>query len=219
MKKFVLMFFVLLAAGTVSDMTANAADWRFPVGFTYVNGFGDVVDLHKDNLEEEGFEVETDFYNPVGISFQPYVQLDNGIRIGTGIGPVLMLVSSEADFFDVPVNLNGGYVFLPKALISPYVRAGISYHIAGGDYVESSKAGFLAAVGVEFFRTKPVGFGFEIGYDSAEIEFEKLKCTSPGTVTRSGSTTTISSRCSAIANEENEKIEPAGFIASIFVVF
>jgi outer membrane protein W len=80
--------------------------------------------------------------------------------------------NDDADFFSVPVNTNLRYSFLPKKNISPYVRAGVSYNIASGDYVESSKVGFLGALGIEFSRKKAVGWGFEVGYDSSEIEFE-----------------------------------------------
>jgi len=124
---------ILFATGS-----AKAADWRFPLGFTYVSGFEDVVDNYEDNLEAEGYYVETVDYWPVGISFHPYVQFDNGFGVGAGIGPT-MIIYGDADFFDIPIGLDVRYTFIPTASISPYVRIGGRNHLASGDYVEGTK--------------------------------------------------------------------------------
>ena len=174
--------------------SAKAADWRFPVGLTYISGFEDVVDTYKDNLEAEGYVVSESDYLPVGLSLHPYVQFDNGFRIGAGMGP-FMLIIGDASHYDIPVNLNGGYTFIPSANISPYVRAGIMYHIAGGDYVESSTPGFFGGVGIEFFRHKPVSFGIEVTYDTSEIELERLWY------------------------NDTEDVQPCELMVSIFVIF
>jgi hypothetical protein len=205
MRKKILVFIVaLLIAGGLFSNPIDAVDWRFPVGLTYINGFGDVTDIYKDNMKAEGYMLLDESWDiPVGISFHPYVELDNGITIGTGFGPlaaIFVTTSSSGGgdgdkyFFDFPVNLTGGYVFIPSANISPYVRGGVMYHIASGDYVESSTPGLFGAVGVEFFRHNPVGLGIEIGYDSSEIELEKV----------------------GIGTEE---IEPFGLMVSIFAIF
>ncbi len=171
---------------------APAADWRFPLGFTYSNSFKDVVDLHEDNVG-----VNSDWGWPVGLSFHPYVEFDNGVGFGIGIGPAQLISTSgtDGDFFNLPVNANLRYTFIRKADISPYIRGGVTYNIASGDFVEKSKIGPFGAVGVEFARRRPVGFGLEIGYDASKIEFEDK------------------------TNDSTKSIKPIGFMASIFVIF
>jgi hypothetical protein len=191
-----LMAFLILL--TVSS-SAIAADWRFPFGVTYVGNFNKVVDIYKDNLEAEGYTVSTDFAVPVGLTFQPYVEFDMGIGIGMGFGPLMYIKTDmDEDFFNVPVNLNLRYSFFPKSDISPYVRGGVSYNIASGDYVDKSKPGPFGAVGVEFLRKKPVGFGFEVGYDGSKIEFDDFN---------------------SFSTEGTKDIKPIGFFASIFAIF
>jgi len=191
---------LLMLVGLLTCGSARAADWRFPVGLSYVSGFDDVVDLCEDNLEEEGYDVDTwDF--PVGVSFHPYVQFDNGFRVGTGIGP-LMVILGDVDHLDIPLNVNAGYTFVPSADVSPYIRAGIMYHVATGDYVEGSTPGFFGAVGMEFLRQSPVGFGFEIALDTSEIELEKYE--------RSGYYG---------YSEDKEDIEPIDVMFTIYAVF
>lgn len=147
-----------------------AADWRFPVGLSYVSGFSDVVDLYEGNLEAEGYIVDTTWEFPVGVTFQPYAQMENGLRIGFGFGPMAFILS-DSSFFDIPVNVNGGYTFAPSSDFSPYIRLGMAYHLAGGDYIESASPGLLAGIGFEFKRNSPVGFGIEFTYDASEVEF------------------------------------------------
>jgi outer membrane protein W len=153
----------------------QAAEWNFPVGISYVSGMSDVVDLYEDNLEAEGYIVDTSWENPIGVSFQPYVQLENGLRIGGGVGPVAAIINSEASFFNVPINVSAGYTFLSEADMSPYVRLGLSYHLAGGEYVESVSPGIIAGVGFDFKRNSRIGFGVDLSYDSCEIEFENYR--------------------------------------------
>ncbi|MFQ5585984.1 MAG: hypothetical protein ACE5GF_04090 [Thermodesulfobacteriota bacterium] len=196
MRKGICVLVVLV--GLLFNGVAEAADWRFPVGFTYISGFEDVVDIYKENLEAEGFTVSEDYTIPVGLAFTPYVQLDSGVRIGGGIGPTQIIIVSDDIFYNIPVNINGGYTLLPSANTSPYVYGGIAYPIADGDYVIDSSVGFIGAVGVEFLRKRAVGFGFEVAYDNSEIEFEKK-------ITSTTSTT--------------KKVKPTGLMFRLFAVF
>jgi len=172
-----LLFILFAFAFVLPCQTANAAEWCFPVGLTGITGFGDVVDLHKENLEAKGYIVDSSTYLPVGITFQPYVQFENGLRLGGGLGPfALILIDSpgtadgeSSNFYDLPVNLNIGYTFLPESNISPYIKAGGLYHFAGGDYVEDISPGFFGAAGIEFFRKNMVSLGLEIAYDTSTI--------------------------------------------------
>jgi hypothetical protein len=149
---------------------SHAADLRFPVGLTYISGFGDVLDVYQANIKAEGYSSDASSMVPVGVSFQPYLKLDNGLGIGGGAGPIAMIIGSRT-FFDLPVSIDARYIFL-DADTAPYVRGGIKYHIASGDYVKGSKPGIFGAVGMELFRNSRVGIGMEMAYDSSEIDLE-----------------------------------------------
>lgn len=163
---FILMF--------VSSISVYAGEWRFPVGLSYLSGFSDLVDIIEDNKKGEGYDIVTVDYIPVGVSFHPYVELDHGLSAGAGIGP-LMIGLGDVSFLVIPINADLRYFLMPDSSFSPYLRAGLRYDIATGDYIESSGFGFLTGVGVEFFRDKTVGLGVELMYDSTEIELESSK--------------------------------------------
>ncbi len=105
-----------------------------------------------------------------------------------------MAAFGDADFFNVPISIDGRFLFIADGAVSPYVRGGVSYNIASGDYVDSSSVGFLGGVGVEFLRDRAVGFGFEISYDTSEVDLDDWK----------GGT---------------ESVQPRGFMVSVFAVF
>jgi hypothetical protein len=186
---------------------ASAAEWRFPLGFTYASGISDVKDLFEDNLKAKGYIVDTGFDWPVGLSFQPYMQFENGIGVGFGFGPMMFIIvdssygSDDDTFFNLPINLDLRYTFMPSSKISPYVRGGLRYNIASGEYVESAKVGLFGAAGIEFARKNRIGFGFELAYDSSQIEFEKYRRVN-GRLTRT-----------------TEDVEPCAFMVSVFVIF
>lgn len=182
-----LVLFVVFMVGF-----AEAGEWRFPVGLTYISGFGDIVDIIEDNsgATDTG-------YVPVGISFQPYLQFENGLGVGGGIGP-LMIVMGDADFFNVPLNLICRYTFNHQGNVSPYVRAGVSRNFASGDYLEGSKVGFFSGIGVEFLKDKKVNMGIQASYDTSEIEMEKTR---------------------GFYESTKEDIKPMGFMFSVYAVF
>lgn len=184
-----LLMVILFASGA-----AKAADWRFPLGLTYVSGFEDVVDICEDNLEAEGYYVETVDYWPVGISFHPYVQFDNGFGVGASIGPT-MIIYGDADFFDIPIGLDVRYTFIPTASVSPYVRVGGRNHLASGDYVEGSTPGFFGGIGLEFLRDRRVSIGMEISCDASEVELERVR------------------------HNDTENVKPCELMGSVFVIF
>ena len=181
---------VILFAGT----PAMAADWRFPLGLSYASGFEDVVDIYDDNLEAEGYSVDKSEGPPVGISFHPYVEFDNGLGVGASIGPS-MIIYGDTDFLDVPVGLDGRYTFIPGAGISPYVRVGVRTHLASGDYVEGTTPGFFGAIGLEFLRDRRVSIGVEISTDASEVELERVQ------------------------HNDTEDVQPCELMVSVFVVF
>ncbi len=173
---------------------AAAADWRFPVGLSYVSGITEVVDLYEDNLEAEGYDVDRNDGVPIGLSFNPYVELENGLGFGIGIGPT-MLIADDADLFVLPVRVDLRYAVMPRSEVSPYLRVGGSYPLASGDYVEQSRPGLFGGIGIEFFREKVVGFGLEAAYDSSVIEFEDVE------------------------DDSTKEIQPVKFMVSLFAIF
>jgi hypothetical protein len=146
---------------------AQAGDIKFPVGPTIIIGFNKVAQLYEDN---SGGEMS--FLIPIGASFHPYYQFDFGLRIGMGIGP-LAVILGDVNFYNVPVNMHVGYSFIPKANMSPYIKTGIMINLGGGDYVTGRTLGLYAALGMELMRRRMIGFGFEVAYSSAAVEFEE----------------------------------------------
>ena len=135
-----------------------AGEFRFPLGFTYLSGSGEISSQMEDNLRAKGYYVDTIEGLPIGISFQPYYEFDFGLGIGVGLGPIIATIG-DASLLDIPVNLSLRYAILPHLAITPYIRTGISSHIASGDYLESTNMGFVGAIGVEFMRNRAVSVG------------------------------------------------------------
>jgi len=129
------------------------------------------MDIMESNKEAEGYEVDT-FEWPVGISYQPYYQFDNGLGIGIGIGPI-QLIMGDMELYNVPICADVRYKLFIDRSVSPYVRAGLAYNIVSGDYVDSSNPGFFGGIGIEFAQLSAVGFGIEVLYNASEIEMEK----------------------------------------------
>ncbi|MBA4369789.1 MAG: hypothetical protein C0403_19350, partial [Desulfobacterium sp.] len=96
---------------------------------------------------------------------------------GTGLGPMSYLLTAGTDdnpyFFSFPINANLGFTLFPNSSVAPYVRAGVMYHLASGDYVDGASPGVFGAVGIEFMRDRKVSLGIEVGYDASEIDFQK----------------------------------------------
>ena len=153
---------------------ASAGEWRYPFGLTYTSGFSDVLDYYEDVLG-----VDADLSFPIGISFAPYFEFDQGHRLGLDVGPPSIILveitagssSENIDYFNLPLGGTYGYTFLRDKSVTPYFRAGFRYNLVSGDLVDSSSPGFLGAIGFETHRKKRVGFSFEIAYDNATVDF------------------------------------------------
>ncbi|MBI4767116.1 MAG: outer membrane beta-barrel protein [Deltaproteobacteria bacterium] len=180
--------------------TGQCADFRFPVGLVFASGVTQVVDKMKEN-----FFLDEDYIWPAGVAFNPYLEFGNGLGIGASLGPyIFMFIESryEDDSFSyiIPVGLDLRYTFLKKSDITPYVRAGFRYPIAGGDYFQSGKIGAFGGIGVEFWRTKRISMGLEISYDDSKME---IKAGGPG----------------ARPNTREQEVRPGGFMFGVFAVF
>jgi len=177
MEKVSLCLIIIVIIFSSGQVCQAGGDMKFPIQITYVSGLSDVYDLYIDNLEEEGYIISSDFNIPIAISFHPYFEFDFGLRIGGGIGPLmLVLVGGDADatYFDAPLNIHAGYTIIPRSPVSPFVKTGFVYHLNSGEYLKSSTPGLLLGGGIDFLRTKRVSFGFEIAKDFSEVIFEDL---------------------------------------------
>jgi len=175
MKKASFLLCMLILLTMFLTGSAMAGGMRWPIGISYVNGFEDLTDQYEDNIKADGNWVLKDDISPwpVGISFQPYYQWDDGLRVGVGVGPIMMIMG-DVDHFQLPFSVTAGYTFMPDGPVSPYVKVGPSYHFASGDDYEGSNVGFVAGVGIELLKNKSNTFalGLEAVYDSAEVEIE-----------------------------------------------
>jgi hypothetical protein len=171
MKKFYLLIsiFILLAMPAAASAEANA--WRFALGYSYLSNVKELKDSYKHLAKDAGDD--NSIYNTsMSICFQPYYQFQNGFRAGAGVGPLILLLGG-AYHVQMPLNMTVGYSFFMDYKISPYVRTGISYHIASGDYYSSSKPGFFGGMGIEILNTDPIHMGFEMAYDASEIKLDR----------------------------------------------
>ncbi|MDN5871670.1 MAG: hypothetical protein L0H73_13235 [Nitrococcus sp.] len=163
-------------------LLAANVDWRFPVGVSYTNGIYDVKDAIEKNTSVSVYPVI-----PVGLSFHPYVELtDIGLGVGASFGPAKLLVGDLTSYI-LPVGADLRYTLFRKSDVSPYVRGGFRYSLAGGDFLSNADPGFFVAGGIELFRAEGgVCLGIEIGYDASEIEVDigsRSRAVKPGALT------------------------------------
>ncbi len=157
--------------------TLDAGEMRYQINLSYVDGLNELGDVIEDSWEQEQLDDGFAFADadievwPVGVSLNPYYQWDSGFRVGPGIGPIV-LVYGDVDHFELPISLRVGYTLNPSASISPYVFAGPSYHIASGDYVDTSNLGIVVGGGVELIKRDHFVMGIEAAYDTAEVDME-----------------------------------------------
>jgi hypothetical protein len=174
MRRAILLIFLCITAIISFSRFADADEWRYPVGISYVSGFGDIADALELNLIADE-EADTDpGAQPFGLSFQPYLQFDNGMRVGGGIGP-FMFAYGNVRYSDIPININVGYTFNPIANIAPYFRLGLIQHLIVYEDYKSSYPGFFGAVGVELFNNQRVSLGIELSYDTTDIKMDVTK--------------------------------------------
>jgi hypothetical protein len=181
-----LLFSGTALAGDPTDPQSQAdvkrVDVRFGVGATYIGGFQDVADFY---LNAYGVDAPV---IPIGASFNTTVQISHGNVIASmpavGVGPVGFIwatetyygsgysSSSSTWFIDIPITATYGIKFLPHGSVGPYVRGGVAYHVARGDFVDSSSPGYFVAAGVEFLQKRRVSLGVEGAYDNSTVSFK-----------------------------------------------
>ena len=153
--------------------SARADDWTVGPGVAYVSNLNHVIDIYKADVRAQGKTVNVDKALPVGISFDADYQMNTGLRIGAGLGPYFRL-SGDVKHFELPISGSVGYLFLPEEQTSPYVKAGIVYHIASGDFYESSTPGLLIAGGLDFARRSKLSGTVQVSFDTSKVELDIL---------------------------------------------
>lgn len=153
-----------------SALSGRRGGFRLAVGPCFASGMGDVMDKICEN--SGGTE---DFLFPVGLVIRPYYEFDFGLGVGLTIGPNAFFWMndgdvSEDDFSWInPIGAFVRYAFLPKSDITPFIRGGVNYPIAGGGYLDHGNPGAVGAAGVEFTFGDGIGMSVEAGYDSSSV--------------------------------------------------
>lgn len=162
-----LIALALLVPATRADDPDHDNKFHLQAGIAYASGFDNL----RHAIEVNNPFVKIDTVIPVGIQLGGYYELKYGIAFGASVGPV-MVAYGDADFYVVPLQADVRYYILPTKDISPFLRAGVAYSIAGGDFISSGSPGFVVGGGVEFMRTKKFGFGAEVVYNSSEVNVD-----------------------------------------------
>jgi hypothetical protein len=161
-----------LLLGIMMTGVAQAQNWRFGVGVSYVTGIQDVADHYEDNLRRAGFEADVKLRLPVGFGAIATYLWRSDVRADIGLGPMFS-ISGDVHHFELPISGTIGYSFMSSSSMSPYVRAGLVYHYVDGDQYDSTSPGLLAAVGLDFTH-----FTVELATDQSEVELDALSCPS-----------------------------------------
>ena len=165
------LFCIIVFIGIPASADAESGNCRFSLGYSYLSNVEEIKDSYKHLSKDAG--QDNDIYNTsISLCFQPYYQFQNGFRVGAGFGPLVLLLG-DARHFQLPVNTTLGYAFFRDSKIMTYCRAGISYHIASGDFYEDSSPGLFSGIGVKFFNRESLQLGFEAAYDAAEIRLNR----------------------------------------------
>lgn len=149
-------------------ITAGAGTWRTEAGYRFLNNVDELKDTCERISENEGKGGDVHKVS-INVQVQPYHQFDNGFQIGAGFGP-FVIVADDTWHLLIPANATLGWSFLRRAMVSPYVKTGISYHYSEGDYQERSIPGAYAGIGIRFFNRNALKLGLEIAHDGARTE-------------------------------------------------
>jgi hypothetical protein len=152
--------------------SAHALEWR--LGLAYASGLSDVTDLYEDNLDRSGLDADVDLKFPIGITVGAKYDWASGMRADLGLGPAFF-IEGDVDHFELPVTATVGYDFNRSGELAPYIRGGLAYHIASGDFYESSAPGLFVAAGIDFSR-----FTIELGADLSKVKLETVECDTAG---------------------------------------
>lgn len=154
--------------------TTWAAEWHNSFGIGVIDVDDDMEDIHRSNLQAEALD-DSDFEAALdwGYFYQPYFLYDNGFAYGLGIATPTGIVAEEM-FFNIPLHVDVRYFISPIPDFTAYIRAGIRYNLAFGEYVEGTDPGTIFGLGILFHWNPTTKIGLEFTDDNSEIEIRDV---------------------------------------------
>ena len=154
--------------------TIFAAEWHNSFGIGIIDANNDAEEIYRRNLQLEGKD-DADFQAALdwGYFYQPYYLFENGFALGLGIASPTGIFADEI-LVTFPVHIDVRYFITPQSKFSVYVRAGLRYNVAFGEYVEGSKPGAITGVGLLFHWNEITKVGIEFTDDASEIEIRDI---------------------------------------------
>ena len=169
-------FFILALLFTflVPIQAVMAAEWHNSFGIGVIDVNDDLEDIHRSNLQAENLD-DTDFETALnwGYFYQPYYLYDNGFAWGLGIATPTGIIAEEI-FFNIPLHVDVRYFISAGSDFTAYLRAGVRYNVAIGEYVEGSEPGAIAGIGLLFHWNQQTKIGIEYVDDNSEVEIRDI---------------------------------------------
>jgi hypothetical protein len=164
------------ARDIIAAPVQNTTEFHSEIGLTYASGVTKVADQMESN-----FGLVRDSLIPVGLRVSAYAKQSNGFGFGGGVGPCAFVTvedrnhyyshnSDKSTSYIIPLFVDVRYYFPRNGDIEPYVRAGVSGSIAGGDYLGNGSIGPVVAVGTQVWARHIVSIGVEAGYDGSKVK-------------------------------------------------
>jgi outer membrane protein W len=158
--------------------TAKAAatsGYHFEAGLSYATGTENALQQVETN-----FGFSQDYKQQVGLHLAAYYRFPDNLAIGGSVGPCMLfkVTNSETHYTDkrdhwnyvLPVSADVRYFFAKTGVFVPYLRAGLAYSVANGDYIGPGSPGLVAAVGTYIGEKRGFKLGLELGYDSSTVK-------------------------------------------------
>jgi len=164
------------ARDIIAAPAQDSTEFHSEIGLTYASGVKKVADQMESN-----FGMVRDSLWPVGLRVSAYAKQSNGFGFGGGVGPCeFVTVEDRNHYYNhnddkstsyiIPLFVDVRYFFPRSGDIEPYVRAGVSGSIAGGDYLGNGAIGPIVAVGTQVWARHIVAIGVEAGYDGSKVK-------------------------------------------------
>lgn len=171
MRRVAVSLFFMILLGT---QAASAAEWHNSFGIGVIDVNDDLEDIHRSNLQAENID-DTDFETALnwGYFYQPYYLYDNGFAWGLGIATPTGIIAEEI-FLNTPLHVDVRYFISAGAEFTAYIRAGIRYNVAIGEYVEGTNPGSILGVGLLFNWNEQTKIGIEYVDDNSEVEIRDV---------------------------------------------
>jgi len=164
------------ASGIIPAPTGSSTEFHVEIGLTYASGVENVIDQMETNF---GFDRDSSW--PVGLKLTAYARRSDGFGFGVGVGPSEFFQVKDHNHhynhnddttssYIIPMFADIRYYLSTNSSFTPYVRAGVSCPLAGGDYIGSGSPGAVVAIGAHVWEHRIVAVGVELGYDDSRVK-------------------------------------------------